>query len=182
MGNGVLRLGVGTFAERFCPSSRWRKLPNALWGNTRHFCSCCPQILQIPPQHLSPATRLWRSRFSASACRALAACPLQSNSSPAESRLRQCTPTQQTLLPSGFLAMDSPATTQQRRDELQAKRAKLAELKRQREQRHKEVAVSRQGSADAPEVGHAPSDRRGLADAFLSWPHLHQAELIIVKR
>lgn len=41
---------------------------------------------------------------------------------------------------------------QQRRDEILAKKAKLAELKRQREMRQKEFTASRQSMSDASDV------------------------------
>lgn len=46
----------------------------------------------------------------------------------------------------------SAATMQQRRDEILAKKAKLAELKRQREMRQKEFTASRQSMSDASDV------------------------------
>jgi len=42
---------------------------------------------------------------------------------------------------------------QQRRDEILAKKAKLAELKRQRELRAREVSASRQSVGSAADVG-----------------------------
>jgi dynein intermediate chain len=44
-------------------------------------------------------------------------------------------------------------TMQQRRDEILAKKARLAELKRQREQRAREVSASRQSIGSAVDVG-----------------------------
>lgn len=50
---------------------------------------------------------------------------------------------------------------QQRRDEILAKKAKLAELKRQREMRQKEFTASRQSMSDASDV--RPSLRPDIA-------------------
>lgn len=47
---------------------------------------------------------------------------------------------------------DHSSTMQQRRDEILAKKAKLAELKRQREMRQKEFTASRQSMSDASDV------------------------------
>lgn len=47
---------------------------------------------------------------------------------------------------------DHSQTMQQRRDEILAKKAKLAELKRQREMRQKEFTASRQSMSDASDV------------------------------
>lgn len=52
---------------------------------------------------------------------------------------------------------DPSSTMQQRRDEILAKKAKLAELKRQREMRQKEFTQSRQSMSDASDVGYSRS-------------------------
>jgi dynein intermediate chain len=48
------------------------------------------------------------------------------------------------------------ASVQQRRDEILAKKAKLAELKRQRELRTREVSASRQSIGSSSDVWHFP--------------------------
>ncbi|KAF2459699.1 WD domain-containing protein [Lineolata rhizophorae] len=60
---------------------------------------------------------------------------------------------------------------QQRRDEIAAKKAKLAELKRQREMRQKEISANRQSVGDSSElVAPTPSraDNRRDLDSFIS--------------
>lgn len=51
-----------------------------------------------------------------------------------------------------YTAMGDSSTMQQRREEILAKKAKLAELKRQRELRQKEFTAHRQSIGDASEV------------------------------
>ena len=48
--------------------------------------------------------------------------------------------------------MDSASSVQKRREEILAKKAKLAELKRQRELKQREMSAARQSIGDSSEV------------------------------
>jgi dynein intermediate chain, cytosolic len=64
---------------------------------------------------------------------------------------------------------------QQRRDEILAKKAKLAELKRQRELRARDVSASRMSVGSSSDVKIPPESGRGiLTELRSSLPHLDE--------